>query len=54
MANDYWNLKRVRSLAELKKGIDTVSIDSIDEYNSKYPVERMTLVTLGKDKVSYK
>jgi len=54
MVNDYWNLKRVRTLSEIKEGIDAVSIESIDEYNSRCPVENMTLVTLGKDKVAYK
>lgn len=54
MAHDYWNLKRVRTISEIKSGIDSVSLDLIDAYNKSYPVQKMTLVTLGKDKVAYK
>jgi predicted Zn-dependent peptidase len=54
MAHDYWNLKRVRTISEIKSGIDSVSLDLINAYNKSYPVQKMTLVTLGKDKVAYK
>lgn len=54
MAHDYRNLKRVRTIFEIKAGIDAVSLDTVNEYNKSYPVEKMTLVTLGKDKVNYK
>lgn len=53
LANDYWNLKRVRSIKEIKDSIDAVSVDSVVRYCSAYPVKDMTLVQLGKSKVDY-
>ncbi len=54
MANDYWNLQRVRPLNEIKDSINAVDIEQIDRYNASFPVDKMTLVTLGKNKVAYK
>lgn len=47
MVNDYWNLKRVRSVDEIKSGIDRVTDDDIRRHLAERPAAPITLVTLG-------
>lgn len=47
LVNDWWNLQRVRTLEEVKSGIDTVTIADIEQYARAFPVEPVTLMTLG-------
>jgi predicted Zn-dependent peptidase len=52
IASDWWNLRRIRTLQEIKDGIDQVEESSLTEYAKKYPVSPVTLVTLGVKKLS--
>lgn len=47
LVNDWWNLNQIRSLDELRAGIDAVSIADIEQYAKSYPVEPITLMSLG-------
>lgn len=47
LVNDWWNLKRLRPLDEIKAAVDAVSDADIKRYAEKYPPRPMTLVTLG-------
>jgi predicted Zn-dependent peptidase len=47
LVNDWWNLGRVRSLAEIKNAIDAVSSKDIERHIEQFPVAPLTLVTLG-------
>ncbi len=53
-ANDWWWLKRIRSLDEIKAGIEAVSQAEIDEYASEYPCQDLMVVTLGSRKLEVK
>ncbi len=46
-ANDWWWLKRIRSLDEIKDGIEKVTLAELDQYLTKYPCENPMVVTLG-------
>jgi predicted Zn-dependent peptidase len=52
IASDWWNLKRIRPLQEIKDGIETVTEESIVTNAKAYPVSPVTLVTLGVKKLS--
>lgn len=47
IANDWWNLSRVRTVEEIKQGIEAVSIDAVVSYLEEFPVDPVTLVVLG-------
>lgn len=47
LVNDWWNLKRIRPLDEIKSAIDAVSDSDIRSYAEKHPPSPITLVTLG-------
>jgi predicted Zn-dependent peptidase len=47
LINDWWNLKRVRTLEEIRQGIDAVTSADIEKYYQEVPVSPITLVTLG-------
>lgn len=51
LVNDWWNLGRVRTLAEIKNAIDVVSVDDVVNYAKKFPAEAITLVSLGSKKL---
>ena len=53
-ANDWWWLKRIRSLDEIKSGIDSVTSSELDEYVTEYPCENPMVVTLGAKKLEVK
>jgi len=53
-ANDWWWLKRIRSLDEIKSGIDSVTRSEIDEYTTEYPCQNPMVVTLGSRKLDVK
>lgn len=46
-ANDWWLLKRVRSLAEIQAHIDAVTLDSVEEFLRRYPFRPCSVLTLG-------
>lgn len=54
LVNDWWNLRRLRSLAEIKAEIEKVSKKDIQKYLSEYPISPITLVTLGSKNVELK
>ena len=47
LVNDWWNLGRVRSLEEIREGIDAVTLEDIAAYAESYPVDPLTLMTFG-------
>lgn len=51
LANDWWNLGRVRGLTEIKEAIDKVTSEDIERHFSQYPAAPITLVTLGPKKL---
>lgn len=52
LASDWWNLKRVRSLLEIKDAIDKVSEADIVNYSKAFPVSPITLAVLGSKELS--
>ncbi len=50
-ANDWWLLKRVRSVDEISHAIDSVSINSVDSYLAKWPFEDFIALTLGEAEI---
>lgn len=52
IANDWWNLKRVRTLSEIKENIDKVTAKDIISYANAYPVSGVTLAVLGSKNLS--
>ncbi len=51
LVNDWWNLGALRSLEEIKAGIEAVSIADIAAYAENWPVAPITLATLGPKKL---
>lgn len=51
-ASDYWLLRRVRSLDEIKEGIDAVSIADIDRFIERFSPDQYSLLTLGSKALS--
>ena len=47
LVNDWWNLGRIRSLEEIREGIDAVKLEDIAAYAESYPVDPLTLMTFG-------
>ena len=47
LVNDWWNLGRLRTLDEIKAEVDRVTSDDIVRHVSSFPVQPVTLVTLG-------
>lgn len=47
LANDWWNIQRVRPLEEIKSKLDAVTAQDIRDYCAAFPVKPITLVTLG-------
>lgn len=47
LVNDWWNLGRLRTLEEIKQGIDAVTPESIARFAAEHPVADVTMVTLG-------
>ena len=48
-AGDWWLLKRVRSLSEIKAAIDAVSLESLEEFLCRYPFTPCSVLTLGSE-----
>ena len=53
LVNDWWNLGRIRSLHEIRSGIEAVSDRDIRRHFAEYPVSPITLVTLGPKAVDF-
>lgn len=47
LVNDWWNLRRLRTLEEIKAGIEAVTSNDIKNHLERCPVDPVTLVTLG-------
>ena len=47
LASDWWNIKRLRTLEEIKSGIDAVTNHDIVRHIEEFPPKTVTLVTLG-------
>ena len=47
LINDWWNLGSLRTLEEIKAGIDSVTAADIVRHAEAFPVHPVTLVTLG-------
>lgn len=47
LVNDWWNLGRLRSLEEIRAGIEAVTNEDIMRHLREFPVSPVTLVTLG-------
>lgn len=47
LVNDWWNLRRLRTIGEIKSGIEAVTSEDILRYLTRCPVSPVTLVTLG-------
>lgn len=54
LAADYWNLGRVRTVEEVKAAIDAVTAEDIAKYSESHPVDPITLVTLGSQRLEIK
>lgn len=52
MTSDWWNLKRVRSLTEIKEHIDSITNEDIIAYAKAFPVSKITLSVLGNKNLS--
>jgi predicted Zn-dependent peptidase len=52
LANDWWSIKRVRPLEEIKSAIDAVTAEDIERHAQEVPVSKVTLVTLGPSEVT--
>lgn len=46
-ASDWWLLRRIRPLAEIQAAIDSVTLDSIEEFLKEYPFRSSSILTLG-------
>lgn len=46
-AGDYYHLGRVRSLSEIEKEVQTISVADVLDYAHKYQPEKLTIATLG-------
>ncbi len=46
-ASDFWLIKRVRPIEEIKSEIDKVTIADIDRLTERFPAEHYSLLTLG-------
>ncbi|MDD2942304.1 MAG: pitrilysin family protein [bacterium] len=51
LVSDYYNLSRVRTLDEIKAGVDAVTAENIAHYLSSCPPHPVTLMTLGKKRL---
>ena len=49
MANDWFNLGRVRSVDEIQSAIEMLTTESIQSYMHRHPVGELTTVTLGPE-----
>lgn len=47
IVNDWWNLESVRSIEQVRAGIEQVRVADIARHLEQYPVKPITLVTLG-------
>ena len=47
IANDYYLLGRVRTLAEIKDKLEALSVDSVICFLKRNPFEEYTIVTIG-------
>ena len=47
LVNDWWNLGRIRTIAEIRDAIDSVTSADIERHMREFPVAPVTLVTLG-------
>lgn len=52
LVNDWWNLGRLRTLDEIKAEVDRVTSDDIVRHVTAFPVQPVTLVTLGPAPIS--
>lgn len=51
IVNDWWNLGRIRSVEEIKSGIDAVTAAGIKQHLEEFPVHPVTLAVLGPKKL---
>jgi predicted Zn-dependent peptidase len=47
-ASDWWLIKRIRSLDEIRQGIDRVSVESVNRFLEQYPFKPCSVLTLGR------
>lgn len=47
LVNDWWNLGSLRTIKEVKQGIDSVTSEQIAAHVERHPVSPITLATLG-------
>ncbi len=52
IVNDWFNLGRLRTLDEIKDGIDAVTSSDLSKYAEEYPISPISLVTLGSKPLS--
>jgi predicted Zn-dependent peptidase len=53
LVNDWWNMGRLRTLEEIKTGIDAVTAEDIARHVKHHPVSPITLATLGPKKLEF-
>jgi len=46
-ASDWWLIRRIRSLDEIKAAIDQVTLESLNEFMARYPFSPCSVLTLG-------
>ena len=51
LINDWWNLGKIRTVEEIKKGVDQVTSEDIVRYCTEFPASPLTLITLGSKSV---
>jgi predicted Zn-dependent peptidase len=54
IASDWYYLGRVRPLEELQASLNGITVDTIVDYATKYPADKVTLVTLGPEPMELK
>jgi predicted Zn-dependent peptidase len=52
IASDYFMIDRVREIDEIRDKIEAISVDSVEEFLQKHPLEEFTVVTIGSKSVS--
>lgn len=51
IARDWFHLKRVNSLADIRAALDSLTIDKIVDYANRYPAENLTVLTIGEEPI---
>ena len=51
-AQDWWNVSRIRSLSEVREGVESVTSEDITNFLKAHPLDNFALVCLGSKDIS--